>query len=330
MQKPTSLTETSTALAADLPEDSNITDLVLSSQAEAPHAPVYAVPNGAGGWLDVSFSAFLDQVRSVARGLIARGVEPGDRVAIFAPTSYEWAVLDQAIWFAGAISVPIYETSSAHQVEHILSDSGTTLVACGTASHEKTTQRAALDGGLEVSTFQLSGAGLDELATGVTDVDDATLEAARSAADLDDVASLVYTSGTTGKPKGAMITHRNFAAGGLNVLAFGHEVVAWKESGHNSRTLMFLPLAHVLAHAVQVICLVGRIQIAHTPSMGTLTRDLASFRPNWLLAVPRVFEKLEAGVATKAKNAGQEKVFDAARTTAIAYSKAQELSLIHI
>ncbi|TFI01176.1 AMP-dependent synthetase/ligase [Micrococcus lylae] len=324
MQKPTSLTETSTALAADLPEDSNITDLVLSSQAEAPHAPVYAVPNGAGGWLDVSFSAFLDQVRSVARGLIARGVEPGDRVAIFAPTSYEWAVLDQAIWFAGAISVPIYETSSAHQVEHILSDSGTTLVACGTASHEKTTQRAALDGGLEVSTFQLSGAGLDELTAGGTDVDDATLEAARSAADLDDVASLVYTSGTTGKPKGAMITHRNFAAGGLNVLAFAHEVVAWKESGHNSRTLMFLPLAHVLAHAVQVICLVGRIQIAHTPSMGTLTRDLASFRPNWLLAVPRVFEKLEAGVATKAKNAGQEKVFDAARTTAIAYSKAQE------
>jgi len=324
VQKPTSLTETSTALSVDLPEDSNITDLVLSSHAEDPAAAVYAVRNGAGGWLDVSFSAFLDRVRGVARGLIAHGVKPGDRVALFAPTSYEWAVLDQAVWFAGAISVPIYETSSAHQVQHILTDSGATVVACGNGSHERTARRAAEEGGVEVFTFHVSGAGLDELTAHGREVDDAALEAARSLAGMDDVASLVYTSGTTGKPKGAMITHRNFAVGGLNILAFAHEVVAWKQSGHDSRTLMFLPLAHVLAHAVQVICLVGRIQIAHASSMGTLTRDLASFRPNWLLAVPRVFEKLESGVATKAKNAGNEKVFDAARATAVAYSQAVE------
>ena len=324
MHKPSSLTEISTDLSVDLPEDGNITDLILSSHAEDPSAAVYAVRNGAGGWLDVNYSAFLDQVRGAARGLIAHGVKPGDRVAIFAPTSYEWAVLDQAIWFAGAVSVPIYETSSAHQVEHILSDSGSTVVACGNSSHERTAQRAALDGGLDVFTFHVSGSGLAELTAKGADVDEATLEAARTQANLDDVASLVYTSGTTGKPKGAMITHRNFAVGGLNVLTFAQEVVAWKESGHDSRTLMFLPLAHVLAHAVQVICLIGRIQIAHASSMGTLTQDLASFHPNWLLAVPRVFEKLESGVATKAKNAGNEKIFKAARATAVAYSQAQE------
>ena len=324
MHNPTRLTETSTALSVDLPEDGNITDLILSSHAEDPTAAVYAVRNGAGGWLDVGFSAFLDEVRGAAKGLIAHGVQPGDRVAIFAPTSYEWAVLDQAIWFAGAISVPIYETSSAHQVEHILTDSGSTVVACGNPSHERTAQRAAADAGIEVFTFPVSGAGLAELSAHGRDVDEATLEAARTRATLDDVASLVYTSGTTGKPKGAMITHRNFAVGGLNVLAFAQEVVSWKESGHDSRTLMFLPLAHVLAHAVQVICLVGRMQIAHASSMGTLTRDLASFHPNWLLAVPRVFEKLESGVATKAKNAGNEKVFNAARATAVAWSQANE------
>ena len=328
MHKPSSLTEISTDLSVDLPQDGNITDLILSSHAEDPTAPVYAVRNGAGGWLDVSYSAFLDEVRAAAKGLIALGVQPGDRVAIFAPTSYEWAVLDQAIWFAGAISVPIYETSSAHQVEHILSDSGSALVACGTAAHEKTAQRAAVDGGLTVATFQVSGPGLAELASHGTDVDEATLEAARATADLDDVASLVYTSGTTGKPKGAMITHRNFAVGGLNVLTFAQEVVSWKPEGHDARTLMFLPLAHVLAHAVQVICLIGRIQIAHASSMGTLTRDLASFHPSWLLAVPRVFEKLESGVATKAKNAGNEKIFNAARATAVAYSQAQEAAAL--
>ena len=123
------LTESATDLVAMPPADSNLTDLILASCSEDPTAPVYALRNGAGGWTDVRFGAFLDRVRAVARGLIARGVAPGDRVAIFAPTSYEWAVLDQAVWFAGAVSVPIYETSSESQVRHILADSGTRVLA---------------------------------------------------------------------------------------------------------------------------------------------------------------------------------------------------------
>ena len=321
MHHETSLTEASTDAVGMPPAETNVTDLILASAAEAPQAPVYAVRNGAGGWLDVRFDAFLDQVRAVAKGLMARGVGRGDRVALFAATSYEWAVLDQAVWFAGAVSVPVYETSSPHQVAHILSDSGTVLVGVGTPALEACTREAAALASCEVDTFAMTPEGLAALAHEGRAVTDEEQEAARASAVLADPASIVYTSGTTGLPKGAIITHGNFAGACVNVLAFASEVVGY---GHEepSRSVMFLPLAHVLAHAVQVICLYARIQLAHAPSTATLLKDLGSFRPTWLLAVPRVFEKVEAGIAAKAEKGGTGRLYRAARATAVEWSEA--------
>ena len=317
------LTESATDLVAMPPADSNLTDLILASCSEDPTAPVYALRNGAGGWTDVRFGAFLDRVRAVARGLIARGVAPGDRVAIFAPTSYEWAVLDQAVWFAGAVSVPIYETSSESQVRHILADSGTRVLAHADDTLGDLARAAATSADVELDLFPLTEAGLAALEEDGAAVAPEDLEAARARPSLADPASIVYTSGTTGSPKGAIITHGNFAAAAINVLHFARDVVQWGPGLH-SRTLMFLPLAHVLAHAVQVICLYARIQVAHAPSPATLMQDLPSYRPTWLLAVPRVFEKLEAGVAANAERAGTGRIYAAAKQTAIAFSEAEE------
>ncbi|MFC7403063.1 AMP-dependent synthetase/ligase [Citricoccus sp. GCM10030269] len=310
--------EAHTDQVADLPAETNLTDRFLAVAAAQPHAPAYAVRNGAGGWVDVSYASFLGQVRDAAKGLIALGVEPKSMVGIMAPTSYEWAVIDQAIWFAGAVSVPVYETSSPLQVQHILADSGTRLCFTAADRHGNVVQQAAERGGFEVSLLPLDHAGMAELTRAGQDVTDEALEAARSTNTMADVASMVYTSGTTGKPKGARITHGNFAIGAVNILPFAEGIVG----GGEQRTLMFLPLAHVLAHAVQYICLVGGIQIAHSSDLKTLTPDLASFHPTWLLAVPRVFEKLDAGAAAAARDGGSARIFAAARATAIAYSEA--------
>lgn len=316
--------ETSTAPTATLPDDSNLTDLALAVAQQTPEAPVYAVPNGTGGWLDVSYQAFFDRVRALAKGLAHHGVAPGDLVALMAPTSYEWALIDQAIWFAGAVSVPIYETSSPAQVRHILSDSGARLVFTGGEKQHRSVARALDETeGVDASAFtvfSMDDAALVRLAHDGAHLADEVIEEARSTPVLDDTATLVYTSGTTGQPKGAKITHRNLAEGAVNILPFAQDIIG----GGEQRTVMFLPLAHVLAHAVQYICLVGRIQIAHTSDLSRLTEHMASFHPTWLLLVPRLLEKVEAGILANARDSGKERIVTAARDTAIAYSRALE------
>ncbi|WBL18976.1 AMP-dependent synthetase/ligase [Citricoccus sp. NR2] len=316
--------ETSTAPTATLPDDSNLTDLALAVAQQTPEAPVYAVPNGTGGWLDVSYQAFFDRVRALAKGLAHHGVAPGDLVALMAPTSYEWALIDQAIWFAGAVSVPIYETSSPAQVRHILSDSGARLVFTGGEKQHRSVARALDETeGVDASAFtvfSMDDAALVRLADDGAHLADEVIEEARSTPVLDDTATLVYTSGTTGQPKGAKITHRNLAEGAVNILTFAQDIIG----GGEQRTVMFLPLAHVLAHAVQYICLVGRIQIAHTSDLSRLTEHMASFHPTWLLLVPRLLEKVEAGILANARDSGKERIVTAARDTAIAYSRALE------
>ncbi|WP_022873522.1 AMP-dependent synthetase/ligase [Nesterenkonia alba] len=313
--------ESSTELIVRLPEDVNVTDGVLALHRQRPEHAVYAVRNGAGGWLDVSITAFLDRVRGVAKGLIALGVQPGDRVAVMSQTSYSWAVVDQAVWFAGGISVPIYDTSSVHQIAQLLADSGTKVVLIGSEELRSKVQAGANMGKAEVDIHHIGNwAGLAELAERGSEVTDEQLEQARTSNGLDDVATIVYTSGTTGKPKGVRITHRNLAEGAANLLAFTTEILGEGES----RTLLFLPLAHVLARAVQVACLHRGIQVAHTGDTTTLIEDLGSFKPTWLLAVPRVFEKVYHGAAAKAHSEGKGKIFDAARDTAIQYSQALE------
>jgi len=314
--------EAATQQVAQLDPQTNATDGVLELLAIRPQQPVYAVPNGTGGWVDVSITSFVEQVRGVAKGLIALGIEPGDHVAVMAPTSYSWAVVDQAIWFAGAISVPIYETSSVHQVSALLQDAKAKIALAGSVALEDCLRAAgakldrARPAVLPVGELRQ----LDDLSAAGEHISDEQLEAARSRATLDDVATLVYTSGTTGDPKGARITHRNLAEGAANILPFAAEILGENES----RTLLFLPLAHVLARAVQLMCLHRGVQVAHSADSSALLDDLASFRPTWLLAVPRVFEKVYAGASAKARAEGKGKIFETAKDTAIAYSKARQ------
>ncbi|WP_300342127.1 long-chain fatty acid--CoA ligase [Nesterenkonia sp.] len=316
--------ESHTEQLIGLQDSATITDGVLALAERDPSCRVYAVRNGAGGWVDVTVTQFLAEVRAVAKGLIGLGVEPGDRVAVMARTSYGWAAVDQAIWFAGGVSVPIYETSSSHQVAHLLADSGAQVVLAG---DEQLASRAMAGANMSFgrdSSVQIlpigSAAERESLAARGAEVTDHQLEQARTSAAADDVATLVYTSGTTGRPKGAQITHRNLAEGGANILSFAEDILGDGES----RTLLFLPLAHVLARAVQLMCLQRGIQVAHSSDTSTLLQDLASFRPTWLLAVPRVMEKVYQAAASAAEAKGAGRIFEAARRTAVQYSQAVE------
>jgi long-chain acyl-CoA synthetase len=308
-----------------LEESSNVTDLLLDCYRHNPSHAVYA-RRDAGGWQNVTAGRFLDQVTALAKGLIAGGLAPGDTVAVLSATRYEWTLVDFAVWFAGGVTVPIYETSSASQVEWILSDSG-----AGRVFVEDRQKAALLDQVLSASSvlagrlvpvvrmgYDGEAPNLASLAAAGAGVSDAELERHRSAAALPDVASLVYTSGTTGRPKGCEITHGNFALVARNIVAFLPELLQQE----NARTLMFLPLAHVLARAVQVVCLTAGVTLGHSSGAAQLLDDLGTFKPTFLLAVPRVFEKVHAGAEQKAKDAGKSRLFSAASGVAVRYSEA--------
>lgn len=324
------MNEASTALLVDVPAASNVTDLLLDQVAADPAAILYErKPEGhqAGEpWQSVRADEFLRQVQQLAKGLIASGIAPGDSVAVMSRTRYEWTVLDFAIWFAGAVTVPIYETSSASQVEWILVDSGARLVVVEDAAKLALVRTVLADSALlgqgPVSLWCIDDDGdsphLGALAAVGQGVGDAELEAQRSVSELASIASMVYTSGTTGRPKGCLITHGNFVLVAKNTVPFLPEVLA---SG-TSRTLMFLPLAHVLARAVQVVCLSAGTTLGHTSSVNELLGDLGGFQPSFLLCVPRIYEKILEGAEQKAQESGRGKAFDLALRTAISYSEA--------
>lgn len=309
--------ESSTELLVDLPAGSNVTDLLLAQHTRAPDAPLYAVKKD-GTWTDISADAFLTQVRALAKGLLARGITPGDSVAVMSKTRYEWTLADLAIWFAGAVTVPIYETSSAHQVSWIVEDSAAVVVLVENEEKAAVVRQAAPDAQVVLMNDDDGDASFASLATDGERVSDDELEAARTSRTLADVASLVYTSGTTGRPKGCEITHGNFALFAVNTIEFLPELLKQE----NARTLMFLPLAHVLARAVQLVCLTGGVKLGHTSNALELLDDLAAYKPTFLLVVPRIFEKIYSTASQKAEAAGKGKIFHAADATAVAYSKA--------
>nr|WP_201470727.1 AMP-dependent synthetase/ligase [Microbacterium hydrocarbonoxydans] len=317
--------ESSTPPLADLDGYRNVTDLLVARATAAPDHVAFEVEGTAAGdtWHPVTTRAFSDQVRALAKGFIARGIEPGDPIAIMAPTRYEWAVADLASWFAGAVVVPVYETSSPSQVDAIIADAGVRLAIGGTSAHRDLLQAALTqvpEGSLGAWTMDAAASGdlaeLVALGAGVTDEE---LETRRTAAAQDDPATIVYTSGTTGEPKGVVLTHRNFLGQVLNIAAAYREIV--NEDGN---TVIFLPLAHVLARGLQLICLASGMRIAHLSDPSTVVATLDTLRPTFLVVVPRVLQKIQAAAADKAAAKGLSAVWALARSTALAWGRREE------
>ncbi|MGH3745233.1 MAG: AMP-dependent synthetase/ligase [Mycobacteriales bacterium] len=291
-------------------------DAVERNAAEAPHDVVFSRRAGSG-WEPVTTTTFRDEVRRVAKGLLAAGIAPGDRVGLMSRTRYEWTVVDYAVWSAGAVTVPIYETSSAEQVEWILSDSGAVALVVESGAHEKVYAEVSSAVPEVKHLWQIDGGGLETLADEASAVADDALDTARSARGRDDVATIVYTSGTTGRPKGCVLTH-------LNLLGTARSAAAVLPQLFNAdgSTLLFLPLAHVFGRLIQGACVENRVRMGHTADVKNLVQDLGQFEPTFLLSVPRVFEKVFNTYKQRADAAGKGKIFDKGVETAMAYSQA--------
>ncbi|WP_405161112.1 long-chain fatty acid--CoA ligase [Nocardia sp. NBC_01499] len=300
-----------------IPEDANNSDNVFRHAEQSPGAVLFNVPNGSGGFTDVTAAEFAKTVTGVAKGLIASGIELGDRVAIMAPTRYEWAVLDFAIWASGGCTVAIYDSSAAEQAKWILQDSATKLLFVDSDKH-----RAIIDeiepGALSdlKETLQIDKGVVDELLGRGADLDDQAVHDRRKQVNAASPATLIYTSGTTGRPKGVMLSHANlYAESQSDRIALGKFIKPGK------KTLMFLPLAHVFARAVALAAFDAKVIVAHTSDWSTLVDQFGSYRPHFILSVPRVFEKVFNSAKQKAHDGGKGKIFDAAADTAIAWSE---------
>ncbi len=312
--------ENSVPVMVETSPDTNITDLLLRQANKTNVGSLFSTKDAEGQWQDISATDFLKDVRRIAGGLLSSGVQTGDRVAIMARTRYEWSLVDFAIWFAGAVSVPVYETSSPSQVAWILSDSGAVGIFVESEIHETIVRQAASSEDLPnlANIWQFDGTGLDDLRTNGTDTDAQVVEERRSTAGLSDLATIIYTSGTTGKPKGCELTHGNF------VELCDNAAAALPECVHEgARTIMFLPLAHVFARFISVLCVASGATVAHTPDIKNLLPDLQGYSPTFLLVVPRVFEKVYNGSVQKAEASGKGKIFAAAANTSIEWSRAQ-------
>ncbi|WP_114422717.1 AMP-dependent synthetase/ligase [Nocardioides houyundeii] len=310
--------EFATPLTTEIPGTGNLTDDVVNNAREAADAVVFSRNTG-DAWLDVTAADFLAQVQDVAKGLIAAGIEVGDRVALISKTRYEWTLLDYAIWFAGAVTVPIYETSSSLQIRHILSDSGTRAVVAETPEHVAriVSVRAELEELHHV--WSLADNALDVLTQLGQDISDEALEERRTTATPLDLATLIYTSGTTGEPKGCMLTHGNF------MFELGVAVDELDELfSDGASTLLFLPLAHVFARIIQIGVVKRRVRLGHSANIKNLVADLGEFQPTFILAVPRVFEKVFNSASQNAAADGKGRIFDRAAEVAIAWSRAMD------
>ncbi|WP_327298109.1 AMP-dependent synthetase/ligase [Streptomyces sp. NBC_01197] len=300
----------------EVPSDGNLTDLIRRNAAQHPDAAVMG-RKVAGAWTDVTAARFLTEVQDAAKGLIAAGVRPGDRVALMSRTRYEWVQLDFAIWSAGAITVPVYETSSAEQVQWILGDSGAVAVLVESDAHAATVEAVRHSLPSLEHVWQIDRGAVEELRASGAEVTDATVDERSSRARADDPATIVYTSGTTGRPKGCVLTHRSFFAECGNIV---ERLKPLFRTGECS-VLLFLPAAHVFGRLVEVSSVMAPIKIGCVPDIKHLTDELASFRPTLILGVPRVFEKVYNSARAKAQADGKGKIFDKAANTAIAYSR---------
>ncbi len=286
--------------------------------ARWPEATFVEVKESADGpWTTRSAVQFDAEVVAVAKGLVAHGIAPGDRVGIMSRTRYEWTLLDFAVWAAGAVPVPLYETSSAHQVEWILTDAGVRLLVVESTEHAATAGEVRdVTPALE-EVLVLDEGAIARLVADGEQVSDAEIERRRALATTADLATIIYTSGTTGRPKGVELTHGNFVELARNAVERLGVVCP-----PGSRTLLFMPLAHVFAWFIEILVVPAGAIIGHVSDTKTLMADLGTFRPTFILSVPRVFEKVYNSAEQKAALGGKEGIFQRAAKTAIVYSRA--------
>ena len=299
----------------------NLTNLISERAHFEPERVLVSRPMG-DRWQAVTAKEYEEEIKAVAKGFIAAGIGFGDRVAIMAKTRYEWTVLDFAIWYAGAVPVPIYETSSAEQVDWILTDSAAVAIVVETPALAELVQPV-----MPATCKNIWNITYNALATLTHEgkgVSDDEITKRREKLKPETLATLIYTSGTTGKPKGVQLTHGNFLSECGNVVN-GASDLFLKPGGS---TLLFLPVAHVFGRMVQIGSITAGLHLAHCSDLTKLPADLASFKPTFVLAVPRIFEKIFNGAEAKADAAGKGKIFHKAAEVAIAYSRALDTNKI--
>jgi long-chain acyl-CoA synthetase len=301
--------------AVTIGDAANLTDLVWDNATATPDGVQFS-RRTAEGWQDVTSAQFRDEVAALAAGLIAAGVGAGARVGLMSRTRYEWTLVDFAIWAAGGVTVPIYETSSPEQVQWILSDAQVVACVVETAAHEAAVE-AVRDRTPDLRhVWRIEDGALDRLVAAGTG-EAAAVEERRHHAGAEDIATIVYTSGTTGRPKGCLLTHRNLYADAANAVAVLPELF-----DPGAATLLFLPLAHSFARLIQNAVVCAGCRMGHAPDVKNLLGDLAEFQPTFVLAVPRVFEKIYNGARQRAHADGKGAIFDRAERVAVAYSEA--------
>lgn len=307
------------SVPAVVPADpqANTTQLLVDRVAKDPHGVLFALPTPDGGWEDLTTQEFYDQVTALAKGFMAAGINAGDKVGFMCKTTYEWSLVDFGLWFAGAIMVPIYETSSPSQIQYNLEDSGASAIILETAEHFARFDEIAGDVPHVTHVWQMALGDLAKLSQSGGSITDAKLEKRRTTAKGSDMATLIYTSGSTGRPKGCMLTHSNFVELVRNSAIAMKEVV---EPG--ASTLLFITTAHIFARFISILAIHTGTKIGHQADTKQLLPSLGSFKPSFLLAVPRVFEKVYNSAEQKAEAGGKGKIFRAAADTAVEYSKA--------
>lgn len=325
------LSEFSIPPAVTIADQASLNDMVWNNAEDFPQVvqfvrrvPADRLPHGdgtddSGGWTSVTCRQFRDEVLAVARGLVAAGIGPGTRIGLLSRTRYEWTVLDFAIWAAGAVSVPLYETSSADQTAWILSDSGAAACVVETSEHARilSSVRDRIPAVQDV--WQIDAGDIESLKARGEAVAPADIEARRARVAAADLATIIYTSGTTGRPKGCMLSHRNLGSNVANAVAVLPHLLH-----EGASTVLYLPLAHVFARLIQIGVVCTRTTTLHSAGMERLTDELRAFRPTFLLSVPRTFEKIHQTAVREAHGAVRGRIFRQAERSAIAYSEALE------
>jgi len=303
------------AIVAADPE-ANTTDLLLDRVRATPDAVLFSLPEGSG-WRDITARQFHAEVVALAKGFIAAGIQPGERIALMAKTSYEWTLIDFAVWFAGAALVPVYDTSSPWQIRWTIGDSGATAAIFGTAELYARFDEVRPDLPGVTKVWEIDLGNLDRLVEQGRGVSDEEVERRRSLAKESDLATLIYTSGSTGNPKGCILTHGNFVELSRNAAAAFPEVL-----NEEASTVLFITLSHVFARFISVLCVHAGARVGHQADTSRLVETLGSFQPTFLLAVPRVFEKVYNSAEQVAEAGGKGRIFRAAAEAAVEHSKA--------